>query len=905
MASVLVLINGRRVRTARGSVATLQAAAMVLALLCAQEGIGWGQAASLEDAQRLRAQAAEFARQAQYKEAAGAAEQAVAIDEKLRGPDAVDTAASLHALAEARAGMGDYGKAVTAAQRALGMRERQLGPEHPDTAQSLNDLGVIYLKMGDDLQAVGLIKRALEIRKRLQPPALEALAESHHNLAEVYRRAKKYAEALDQLQESLRTKEAAFGPNDARVASAHNALAAVYAEMSRAAADDTRREEYQLKAAEHAVRAKARSSDQRPEAASVLINRAWSLWGSDPITSDQVHDLFQQALAIREQTLGPDHPDTAQSLVLLAIFFEKAGDYRKALSLFERALAAEDRTLASALGVGNEEQRLAFVARAQGHYWAALSLIHRHFPNDPAAVRFGMDQVLRRKGIILDAEVRTRETIARHLQGGALASWRRLTQHREELSKLLLSGPGGQGAAEYKRAIERLQAAIQREEEFLGPRSPLVAQDLAERQVTAHALAGRLPPDAVLVEFVRIRDWDGANLGWSQTSRYLAFVLTPDDQLTLVDLGDAGAIDAGIDRALTAINDPRAFDDPVAYSQNTNARLADLYGSLLAPLEARIDARQRLIVSPDGEINRAPFSALRTPTGRYLVEDRLVSHVTSGRDLLRAKTGVAPTVTLLLVANPAFDDKEALRSTRPRQGRAVRPAGFRRSFGSLPGTAEEAEAIKPLVAGTKKVLLGADATEAAVRETSRPHILHFATHGFFMPLADEPAPDPLDRPGRGASRDEEADPLRHSALALAGANYAYTMANDDDGLLWAKEVGEMDLYGTDLVVLSACQTALGEVEVGEGVYGLRRAFVLAGARNLVMSLWEVDDDVTRDLMERFYRAYRGGVRPAEALRRAQIETIASLREKSKAGADGQPVAMVNLWAPFIMQQTGE
>jgi hypothetical protein len=113
----------------------------------------------------------------------------------------------------------------------------------------------------------------------------------------------------------------------------------------------------------------------------------------------------------------------------------------------------------------------------------------------------------------------------------------------------------------------------------------------------------------------------------------------------------------------------------------------------------------------------------------------------------------------------------------------------------------------------------------------------------------------------------------------------------------------MNLYGTDLVVLSACQTALGDVHVGEGVYGLRRAFVLAGAKNLVMSLWRVNDQVTLSQMAHFYRAYGQGVAPAQAMCKAQVQTIAELRARTTE-TYGEALAPVKLWAPFIVQQTG-
>jgi len=904
--------------------------ALVVAALCV---VSLPADADSTGEQALRARADDLFEKGQYEDAARAAELAVDEDEKQLGPDHAETAAALHRLAEAYAAMAQYGKAVPIAARALGIRERTLGPENPATAESLNDLGVLYLKSGDIRAARELIERALRVRQQLadragpadQDAAVKAVAESLTNLAvadqreaaadrrkaEEYRGEKKseaaqqeleaaqrkLEAALQHLEAALQKKEAVYPPGHPLIGTAHNNLAAVYLEMAQSTSNEAERQQYSQAASEHAVKAKFRSA--HAETATALINRAWSLWEAGPLTTGQVRDLFEQAVAVREKTLGPQHPDTAQALVLLAAFHESTGDFHSALTLFQRALPAEDAVLAHTIAVGDETQKLAFVEQAQGHYLAALSLIQQQFPADPDAVRFGLESVLRRKGIVLDVESRTQEGIAKHLDGATLNAWRRLTQERNELTTLLLRGPNGKSADEYKGAIQTLQQSIQRAESALAARSALIADEVAQRRATVPLVTQHLPQDSALVEFVRIRDWDRQRLTWSATSRYLAFVLTADGQVTLVDLGDASVIDAKIASTLSAINDSHAFDDPHAYGAKTDGVLRELHQLLMQPLAAAIGARPRLIVSPDGEINKVPFEALRTPANRYLVEERTLSHVTSGRDLLRTKTGIAPTMTLLLVANPAFDDKSAAAEGGRR--RETRPGGLRRNFGALPGTAQEAEAIQPLVTGTKRVLLGPAATEAAVRETKSPQVLHLATHGFFIPDQNETPVDPLGRPGRGLVRGEATDPLRRSGIALAGANNAY-IDTCDEGILCAKEVEDMDLYGTDLVVLSACETALGEIKIGEGVYGLRRAFVLAGARNLVMSLWPVDDEVTRDLMERFYRDYRAGDSPVDALRKAQIETIISLRTSSK---ESKGVAMANLWAPFIVQQTGE
>jgi CHAT domain-containing protein len=199
------------------------------------------------------------------------------------------------------------------------------------------------------------------------------------------------------------------------------------------------------------------------------------------------------------------------------------------------------------------------------------------------------------------------------------------------------------------------------------------------------------------------------------------------------------------------------------------------------------------------------------------------------------------------------------------------------SFSRLKGTAEEAEAVGAVLPGVR-VLTQARATESALKQVSGPRVLHVATHGFF--LADQP-PGPaegargikLGSAGGGQRVLRQAEnPLLRSGLALAGANVGRS-AGGEDGILTALEASALDLWGTELVVLSACETGVGEVRNGEGVYGLRRALVLAGSESQVMSLWQVADEATRDLMTAYYRRLLAGEGRTEALRRVQLEML--------------------------------
>jgi MYXO-CTERM domain-containing protein len=196
------------------------------------------------------------------------------------------------------------------------------------------------------------------------------------------------------------------------------------------------------------------------------------------------------------------------------------------------------------------------------------------------------------------------------------------------------------------------------------------------------------------------------------------------------------------------------------------------------------------------------------------------------------------------------------------------------TFRSLPGTAREARAVVGAV-GEARVLVGAEATERTFKALHGPRLLHVATHGFFLP--DQPARHAppgarIDAPVGAAMPAFVEDPLLRSGLAFAGANQRKSGA--DDGMLTAMEVSGADLYGTGLVVLSACETGVGDVVNADGVYGLRRALVLAGARTQVMSLWKVDDAATEELMTGYYRRLQAGDGKGEAMRKVQLAMLA-------------------------------
>ncbi|MBW1789099.1 MAG: CHAT domain-containing protein, partial [Deltaproteobacteria bacterium] len=609
---------------------------------------------------------------------------------------------------------------------------------------------------------------------------------------------------------------------------------------------------------------------------------------------DRAEPFYKRALEIKEKALGPDHPDTALSLFNLAFMYGTQGRNNESLTLFKRGLTIQDRFIRNVLGIGNERQKLLLITDQAGGYEGTLSLIHLKFTKDPKALRLGLNIVLSRKGVVFDAQARQRQALMSSVDPKAKEAWKELSSLRAQLAKLLMVKPDEMSAKEYQLKTVSLQWKIEKLESSLAALSPLVAEEMEQRQATAEKVASILPKGSVLAEFVKIGLFDWDKCKWSGKKVYLVFILHPDRRIELIPLGDADKLDEKVQTLMGRVSSiPNSQSDVKIQSDSAK----ELYSLLWEPLTGPVGNAVDVIVSPDGILNLVSFSALRDPEDRFLIEDRSITYVTSGRDLLRGKSGFQPESDLFIAANPKFDMEV---QTEPNTGQSLkkgfRSAGFAFQFPPLPGTLEEATEIPHLLPGKIKVVVtGKDATESAVLNAKRPKTLHLATHGFF--LKDQkaiPANANLRPSFKSTLPRGFENPLVRSGLAFAQANNASKAKTSNDGLLTALEVSGMDLHGTELVTLSACETGVGEVKTGEGVFGLRRAFALSGARNLMMSLWPVSDSITAEQMKSFYRFYGKGASPAEALRKAQLETIATLRKRFGA-------APASLWAPFILQ----
>jgi tetratricopeptide (TPR) repeat protein len=820
---------------------------------------------------------------------------ALAIREKSLGPEHPDVAASLNNLALLYSEMGDYAKAEPLHRRALAIKEKSFGPEHPDVAASLNNLAIIYGYMGDYAKAEPLHQRALAIREKSLGPEHPDVATSLYNLALLYGALSDYAKAELFRQRALAIQEKSLGPEHPAVAASLYNLANLYHDRG----DYVKAESFYQRAL--AIDEKALG----PEHPSVAgcINMLAVLY-RDRGEYAKAETLFRRALAILENAPWLEHY-TEEFLDEMAVLYAAKGDFAQAVTVQSRANSVGERNLTRNLAIGSERQKLTYIALFSKETDFTLSLHSQALPHDPQALDLAFTTLLRRKGRGLDVMADTIGALRRRAAPEDQALFDQLAEARSELAALTLKELGTGKPETYKARLKSLEDKVEELESALSARSP---EFRAQAQpVTLDAVQSALPAGSALVEFAVYTPQDLRNNKNKLPPRYLAYLLAAQGQPKWTDLGKAAPIDRAITSWRKALRDPRRTD------VKRLARVVNekVMRPVLGLAQSRSVKTRRLLVAPDGLLNLVPFAALVDRQGRYLVERYSISYLTSGRDLRRSPAQRPDNKDTVIVADPDYDAAGDVIAARgqdvgfppalfgawrirlpgvvAKNLDDVLPAGLPQSAGSnlnlarihfrpLKGTAGEALALKTILPQATVFTRG-QATEAALKQLHSPGILHVATHGFFLrdqELKLVGARDLILEPVQSgeASGQLIENPLLRSGLALAGVNLRLGRVDQgDDGVLTALEAAGLDLFGTKLVVLSACDTGVGEVKNGEGVFGLRRALSLAGSETQVMSLWPVSDLGARDLMTEYYKALERGEGRGDGLRRVQLEMI--------------------------------
>jgi CHAT domain-containing protein len=747
------------------------------------------------------------------------------------------------ALVLQHAGQGPAAEALL--RRASDIIEKTLGTDHPWFAGCLTTQAVLRNEAGDWEKAKAIDLRALAILERIGDTNSARYVTLLTNLGEIYRQQQDYVRAESLHTRALDLTVKLEGPEAYRVSGTYTQLAVIARERKEYA----RSLVYGNRAL--AIREKILGPDH-PDVAQLLNNLAivYRAMGDER----RALDTHFRALRIWEKTAGPYHRSTLISVGNIARTYAAIGDIPNALAFQRRADAIVETQFALNLAVGSERQKLAFVNNMSERTDRTISLHLREAPGNSEAGALAALVLLQRKGRVLDAMTDTFAAARQRVVDPADRSLLdELNTTTTRLARLALNPPAAQRPDEQADAMTELEARKERLEAALSEHSAELRAHM--RPVTLDAVQAAMPDDAVLVEFAVFRPFDPKaerNAEAYGPPHYAAYVVRKHGSPVGRDLGDVQAIDGMFDALRLALRDPASTD------LKERARAVD--ERVMRPLRASFGNATRVLISPDGGLNLVPFEALVDEHGCYLIEHYAISYLTSGRDLLRMQVPRLSRGNPVIVADPVFGE--------PANGEAE-PSIY---FAPIGGTAAEARAIKALFPETI-LLTGRNASKATLKQLEAPRILHIASHGFFLQddgSGEPSAPAAAGTRASGASV-SAANPLLRSGLALAGANL--TRDGLGDGLLTALEASGLNLWGTKLVVLSACDTGMGEVQNGEGVYGLRRAFVLAGAETLVMTLWPVSDSITREPMAAYYAGLRAGLGRGDALREAKLAML--------------------------------
>ncbi|MEM9447007.1 MAG: CHAT domain-containing protein [Cyanobacteria bacterium P01_E01_bin.6] len=873
-------------------------------------------------AAQLSQQGLDLLNSGRYEEAFPLAERVVNILEEELGAEHLDTAIGLHNLGFLQHLRGMYEESEQLYLRALDIRKQYLGFDHPDTLSIMDDLAFAYTAMGNFVESEALSLQVLSIREQNFPAGNPQIASTLHRLAVLYRSSGRYEEAESFFRRALFILERDLGLDHLETAGTMNSLAEVYRLMGRyreaeplylqalaiaeekyppnhpntATAlsnlatlyDSTNRYREAEEIYFRAIGITEQLGSQHPLHGTVLNNLAAhyvsrgyfavaeplylyaleiteQLGPEHPLVSkslnnlaglymemgryEEAESLLVQSLSIAEKQLGPSHPFTATALLNLSSVNYLEGRSELALDFLNQALKVQETVLSNNFVSGSDASKRDFLDAVSITTNTLISLNLREFLNDPEATQLALDTILQRKGRILDFFTNIRTSLSADADSASLLDNLRISTN--QLSTILFNPPRNVPVESYQAEIELLQNNIRTLEEQLSQRSSEFAE--LTNSPSWNDIRKQLSNGTALVEYIRYRNIDSR---LPQPLRhgayhYAAYILQSDGTIHSIDLGPAEAINAAVQDLSSSLT---SSDTPLFQVKEEAQALERL---VMAPVRAALGDTTTLFLSPDSALNLIPFESLVDESGNYLVETYQFRYLTSGRDLMRLDNTNASSNPALLIGNPTYGRSgEQVAQADTSAQTNTRGIDFEnRIFPSLSGTQTEVDRIATLLPGITPYT-GTDATEALLKQQDQPNLMHIATHGFFE------------------ATEESFNPLLQSGLILAGASLGQS-GPDQDGILTALEVTGLNLRGTQLVVLSACETGLGELAAGEGVYGLRRALVLAGSQSQVISLWKVNDTATQELMVEYYDRLLSGTPRDAALRETQLAFLES------------------------------
>lgn len=811
-------------------------------------------------------------------------------------------------------------QAISLAQQTVQVAQTTFGPDDRRVGLSLNVLGLLLSDQDDFADAEASLRRALAILQKASGPQSKDAGAPLLNLAHLYRDHGRWGQAEDAFRDALTIYIQAYGQTDPHVADVLRSGASLMidegklvdaARVLRGAiaiyqnAGPAYRASLAVTlslAAEDCEWAGDHKTAESLYKQSIDINQK-VLSPTDPQLADNLvglanvykdeqrypdaEPLYLHGIAILEHNVGPTDPDYVEAEANLAVFYYAWDRPDQAGPWFDKYIGHRMEQWRANAATMSERDRLGFHATLPGTFPLYFSFATRYHDRDPSLAAKVYDVLLQKRGFVAESAASMRSKIVASGDRDALAMLDKLAADKTQLASLSESS-----AAAPRPQVSQLTQEVNQLEQQLARRSSALSEANTLAAATWHDVQQALKPGEAAVEIAKFQFHTGRTFVANRI--YIALVITPQSKYpNLIVLGDARDLEAapltGFRSAVAKTRGVIAEAEPntppsAAETANTSAA----YDGFWKPLEAAFAGAHRIYIAPDGVLNQLPIGLLADSSGKLVLEKYQLRYLNSTRDLLRPQHPASANSAVLL-GDPKFDLAQAGQPTTAAPAPASSTQAGQPSvnltggpLNPLPNTRLEVSAIDKLLRASgwqTTAYLDERATKSAITKIRSPRVLHIATHGFF--LADQRPPDQSGRVVRLSSAVD--DPMLRSGLFFAGANRVRSGAplapGADDGVLTAYEASQLNLQGTELVVLSACETGLGEQSNSEGVFGLRRALQEAGAGAIMMSMWSVPDQETQELMSLFYAKWLGGLDKPEALRQAQLEEREVVRKR--------------------------
>lgn len=780
-----------------------------------------------------------YATMGRYTQAEGFTLGAIDIRKEKFGEKDVGMAASLNNYAVLHYNLGRYNESEKTLATALTIiRSKQLENSMPYSI-ALNNLAMLFQAIGRFGEAESALRKAIDIAENLQNSKSKNHLKFLSNLALLYQQMGKYPEA-ETIYLGMEKRLGKTSPEYASMLINRSALYMLMGKHDKVenllkTAASVYKNSFGVESPAHAKVSSDLGNYYR-------ISRRYA----------EALPLLEKALAVREKTLGKNHPHYAQSQEDLAILHWKTGELRKAYSLYRE-------TINQSLGFINTY----FPPMSEAEktkYWDMLSPRFQRFYNFaiesrdavPEIINDVLDYQIATKALLLNSTNKVKQSILRSNDGLLIRDYLTWVDQKEQLARLYAYSKQDLEAENIN--LDSIEHAANAMEKRLSERSKDFSEGYNSSVTPFTKIRDVIADNEALVEIIRVRKYDEQ---FTNDARYVVLTLHK-----------------GVNTpAMKVLENGQQLEIRYAkfYRNAVQQKIQDdfSYEQFWARFDADLRGKKKIYVSPDGVYNQINLNTLRKPDGQYLINHFDITILGNSRDLLTLKNRktVPPARNATLLGFPDYGGE---------------------SIVALPGTRAEVEAITSILKPSGyqlNILTQLAASEAKLKDVKSPELLHIATHGYF--LAD------VEKSGSAFGihvENANDNPLLRSGLMLAGAAKTVTgsaapnLQSNDNGILTAYEAMNMNLEGTQLIVLSACETGLGDVKAGEGVYGLQRAFLVAGADALIMSLWKVDDAATQQLMKSFYANWIRLRDKQKAFKQAQQQLMTTYQEPYYWGA---------------------